>query len=83
LAAMGIVILETVFGIFCPLTEWEAKLRRGAGQSFLYPQGFIPHWVHKVLYYDWPDWMFTVIYIAFFIGMGLSFIFIPPKKPDR
>jgi len=83
LAAMGIVILETAFGFFCPLTEWEAKLRRGAGQSFLYPQGFIPHWVHKFLYYNWPDWMFAVIYIAFFVGMCLTFIFIPPKKPDR
>ena len=83
LAAMGIVILETLFGIFCPLTEWETNLRRGAGQSFLYPQGFLSHWVHKFLYYDWPDRMFTDLNIAFFIAICLSFIFIPPKKPER
>jgi Protein of Unknown function (DUF2784) len=83
LAAMGIVVLETIGGVFCPLTVWEDELRRRAGQSFLYPRGFIPYWVHRSLYYDWPGWVFLLIYSIFFIAMGLTFIFIPPQKADR
>jgi len=80
LGAMGIVILETVLGIFCPLTEWEAQLRYAAGESFWYPQGFIPYWVHQLLYYNWPGWVFQLIYLLFFAGMVVTLILIPTNR---
>ena len=77
LAAMGIVIFETLFGIFCPLTEWEAALRRAAGESLSYSAGFIPYWIHRLFFYDWPTWVFSLIYGLFFLLMIATIFIIP------
>ncbi len=80
LGAMGIVVLEVLLGIFCPLTEWETRLRLAAGQSPYSPEGFIPYWVSRLLYYDWPPRVFHLIYFTFFILILLTFWKIPPRK---
>lgn len=36
LVAIGVVVLETVFGIRCPLTDWEDDYRKAGGQPILY-----------------------------------------------
>ena len=33
LAAIGVVVVESLAGIPCPLTVWESQLRRTAGQT--------------------------------------------------
>lgn len=80
LGALGIVIAETFLGIFCPLTELEASLRNAAGDSFLYPKGFIAYWVHRILFYDWPAWVFSLLYLMIFLLMIILLILIPPRK---
>ena len=83
LLAMAIVAAETVLSIFCPLTEWESQLRLAAGQNPYAPQGFIATWVQRLLYYRWPDWVFTLIYLAFFAFIVLTFVLIPPRKKQK
>jgi len=77
LSAMGIVVVESVFGIVCPLTWLENIIRGTSGP--LYEEGFIPYWIHTLLFYDLPPRVFLIIYIAFFILMIVSFIVIPPR----
>lgn len=83
LLAMAIVAAETVLSIFCPLTEWESQLRLAAGQNPYAPQGFIATWVQRLLYYRWPDWVFTLIYLVFFAFIILTFVLIPPRKKQK
>ena len=64
LAAIGIVVLQAWFGQLCPLTIWENELRRRAGESG-YTESFIGHWLHEILFYQGPPWVFTLIYTVF------------------
>ena len=43
LACMGVVVLESVFGVVCPLTTWEKDLRFAAG-SEVYEETSMKHW---------------------------------------
>ncbi|MCA8999600.1 MAG: DUF2784 domain-containing protein [Planctomycetaceae bacterium] len=79
LTMIGIVVVETLVGITCPLTIWEQRLREWAGQA-TYSGDFIANWLHDVLFIDAPPWAFTVAYLAFGAAVLLSFIFYPPKK---
>ncbi|HDH10586.1 MAG TPA: DUF2784 domain-containing protein [Deltaproteobacteria bacterium] len=82
LSAMAIVIVEVLFGIFCPLTEWEAELR-GAQKISAYSSGFIPYWVHHLLFYNWSPWVFELIYILLFLFMIVSMFIVPPSYKRR
>ena len=50
LAAIGIVVLEAVVGMTCPLTDWEQRLRKMAGEGD-YAGDFIGHWAHRLIFY--------------------------------
>ena len=81
LCAIFFVAAEAIAGIWCPLTVWEAQLR-GAHTE----KGFIANWVHRVLFYDFPSWVFTSAYVAFALLVALTFWLIPPgqrKKKGR
>jgi hypothetical protein len=39
-------------------------LREKAGEA-VYAGSFISHWLSTLLYYQVPDWVFVVVYIAF------------------
>ena len=62
--AIGIVVVQSWFGLVCPLTIWETGLRIEAG-STTYSGTFIQHWLHDLLYYTAPDWVFAVVYTGF------------------
>lgn len=64
LTMVGLVAVEAIIGVDCPLTVWEASLRRRAGQAVV-DQSFIEKWVSRVLFHDFEPWVFTVAYIAF------------------
>lgn len=79
LAMIGIVILETIFGIVCPLTEWEQALRQTAGHPS-YQEGFIEHWLSRILFYDFPPWVFATLYLAWgILVLGLLWL-VPPRR---
>jgi hypothetical protein len=78
LGAIGFVALESLAGIACPLTVWEAVLRQRQP-----PQGFIQQWVERALYYDLPAWVFTLAYLVFAAAVVATWRFVPPRSSRR
>jgi hypothetical protein len=83
LLAIGVVILQALLGRHCPLTVWENKLRVLAGEGVVYQGSCIQYWVHKLMFFDVPPWVFTISYAVFFIVVCLTFIVVRPKRRNR
>ena len=79
LLGIGVVVLQSWFGIICPLTIWEMDLRAKAGLG-IYQGSFITHWLNELLYYQAPPWVFMVCY-TFFGVLVLSSWFIVRPRP--
>jgi hypothetical protein len=77
--AMGFVAIGAVVGWICPLTIWEDALRRRAGEAE-YGTGFVQYWLERLLYHDWPDWVFTVLYLAVFGAILAVWWLVPPRR---
>jgi hypothetical protein len=77
LAAILFVALESLAGVACPLTVWEDSLRGGNANA-----DFIARWLHRVLYYDFPAWVFTLVYLLFAMAAVFTYFLIPPRKPS-
>lgn len=83
LGCIALVVLETWAGIPCPLTIWEMQLRTKAGQA-VYGGSFIQHWLHDLLFYEAPAWVFLVLYTVFgSVVLASWFIVKPAKRRDR
>ena len=74
LGAIAFVAAEAVLGIMCPLTIWEDILRGGSR-----PDSFVGRWVRYFLYYDAPEWVFTVVYVAWALATVVTLKLIPPR----
>ena len=77
--AMGFVATGALVGWICPLTIWEDALRRRAGEAE-YGTGFVQYWLERLLYHDWPDWVFTVLYLAVFGAILAAWRLVPPRR---
>jgi hypothetical protein len=75
LAAICFVAAEAIVGVVCPLTTWEDALR---GQTS--DMSFIARWIHRVLFYHFPDWVFTIAYLVFALIVIATYWLIPPAK---
>jgi len=82
LAAITIVVLESWVGIICPLTTWEMQLRALAGGA-VYEGSFVRHWLHLILYYEAPGWVFIAGYTIFGVLVVASWFGVPPKRHAR
>lgn len=82
LAAIGVVVAESLANVTCPLTTWEQNLRTLAGQAS-YQEDFLARWVHAVMFYQAEPWVFDVAYVAFGLAVLAAFAFAPPHFPDR
>lgn len=71
---------EALIGILCPLTEWEYNLRERAGQTVEREIGFIARLVRAVIFYDFPWWVFLLLYTGFGLLVLITFFIIPPRK---
>lgn len=82
LAAIAFVAAEALLGIWCPLTVWEAQLRGGGAE-----RSFIAQWVQRLLFYDFPEWVFTVLHVGFALLVAATWYFVRPVKhrgaPER
>lgn len=76
LAAIGIVALLAALDIPCPLTVLEDRLRMGSAGS----EGFLQHWVGRLLYYDLPMWVFTIAYVLFALAVLFTWRYVPPRR---
>jgi hypothetical protein len=75
LAAILFVSIEAAAGIWCPLTLWEDALRGTTPDK-----SFVARWIHALLFYDLPPWVFTAAYISFAALVALTWWRIPPRR---
>lgn len=81
LGAIAVVVAESWLGIMCPLTTLEQGLRTGAGAPTLGEgESFIGHALSRVLYYDLPEWVFTVAYSGFGLVVIATWWLRPPRR---
>ena len=78
LAAIVFVAAESLVGIWCPLTIWEDALR-GAHTE----KSFVARWIHRILFYDFPEWVFTTAYVGFALAVVASWWWIRPQPTRR
>jgi Protein of Unknown function (DUF2784) len=75
LAAIVFVAAEALLGIMCPLTVWEDALRGRESET-----GFIARWIHGLMFYQLPGWVFTVAYVTFALVVTMTYRLVPPGK---
>jgi len=75
LAAILFVLAEALIGVACPLTVLEDELRGRPAET-----GFIARLLHRILYYDFPGWVFLTLYLLFALAVAASFVLIPPVR---
>ncbi|WP_025041786.1 DUF2784 domain-containing protein [Nitrosospira briensis] len=78
MAAILFVVVEAFVGMVCPLTLLEDRLRGAESGG-----NFIQRWLHRILFYDVPEWMLTMIYILFAILVIITFKLLPPRPRKR
>ncbi|RTR06597.1 DUF2784 domain-containing protein [Halomonas nitroreducens] len=82
LVAIGFVVLQAWLGALCPLTVWEMALRERAG-DVAYSGAFIAYWLHRLLFYQAPDWVFIIVYTLFGGLVGLGWVWVRPRPLGR
>lgn len=75
LAAIAFVAAEALLGFACPLTVWEDLLRGGVR-----PESFVGRWAYRLLYYQAPEWVFTLLYAAWAAGTLVTLRLVPPRR---
>lgn len=75
LGAIVFVAAESLAGLVCPLTLWE-----NAARGLKSREGFIEHWVDRILFYDLPTWVFSAAYVAFAAAVVVTWFTVPPEK---
>ena len=78
IVAILFVVVESFIGMVCPLTLLEDRLRGGESGG-----NFIQRWLHRILFYDVPGWMLTMIYVLFAILVIITFKLLPPRLRKR
>jgi hypothetical protein len=75
LVAIAFVAGESIAGVMCPLTVWEDALR-GRGSDI----GFLARWVHGIMFYDLPAWVFTTAYVGFAFMVAATWWLVRPVR---
>ncbi|MGQ7263550.1 DUF2784 domain-containing protein [Vreelandella sp. V005] len=79
LCAIGYVVIQAWLGVVCPLTNWEMALRAEAGAA-TYSGSFIQYWLHSLLYFTLPAWVFVVVYTLFGSLVLASWFVVKPHQ---
>jgi hypothetical protein len=80
LAAILLVVCESLLGLTCPLTTTENLMRQAAGQHG-YAGGCIARWVQPLIFFAYPPWVFVAGYCAFGLVVVAVFVVAPPVRP--
>ncbi len=75
---LGFILI--VAGKICPLTTWENDMREVQGGR-AYPSTFVGYYLQKIIYYDFPLWVFAMGYTAFTVIVLMTWIIRPPRWP--
>lgn len=79
LAAIAIVLFESIAGFACPLTTLENSLRIRAGESG-YATDFLGYWLDRLIFSRAPGWVFIALYAAFTLAVALTLWLVPPRR---
>lgn len=79
-AMIGLVALEAILGVKCPLTSLEDSLRAQAGQS-VDEASFVARLARDLLFYEAPEWVFGVLHCLFATAVLLTLVLAPPRWP--
>ncbi len=82
LLAIGFVAVQSWVGAICPLTIWEMAVREEA-RSATYSGSFLQHWLHSLLFYSAPEWVFITAYSCFLGLVVASWFIVPPNLRAR
>ncbi|NBR05407.1 MAG: DUF2784 domain-containing protein [Planctomycetes bacterium] len=83
LLCIGIVAIEGMLDVECPLTVWERNLRTEAGQD-ISEAPFIPQLANRILFYPGiPHVYFERMHIAFGCLVLITFLVWPPRLPKK
>ena len=74
LGAIGLVAAEALIGLTCPLTVLEDWLRSEYDPNV----GFVARWTQRILFWDFPGWVFTLVYLVFTLVAALTWRRWPP-----
>ena len=85
LAAIAIVAAEAWLGITCPLTTLEGWLRAksGVATTLAYSESFVGYWLHRLLFYSAPPWVFVLAYSVFGLLVVAVWLRFPPHSNRR
>ena len=83
LIAIGIVAVQEMVGVRCPLTILEDHLNTLAGLHVEEDLTFIGRLLYSVTYYAFPDWAFTLMYVGFGVIVLITMLAFPPRFPPR
>jgi hypothetical protein len=85
LAAIAIVAAEAWLGIACPLTTLELWLRAKSGVTtgLADSESFVGYWLHRLLFYSAPPWVFVLAYTVFGLLVVAVWFRFPPHSNRR
>jgi len=81
LAAIGYVVAQAFCGMVCPLTDFENFLRQRGGEAPYGEGGFIQFWLHRLIFFDAEQWVFTLCYTLFGLLVAATMWLAPPRRP--
>lgn len=82
LAAIAIVAAEAWLGITCPLTALEFWLRAQSGttSTLASSDSFVGYWLHRLLFYTAPPWVFVLAYTVFGLLVIATWFWFPSRS---
>lgn len=83
LLATVTVAVQSLLDLPCPLTVWENQLRAKAGQTAEWEITFIGRLLRSLIFYDFPDWFFMLLYVGFGGIVILTVILVPPRRKRK
>jgi hypothetical protein len=79
---IAVVVVESLCGVLCPLTNWEDHLRELGGEANQ-PGSFIGRWVHGLLFVDASPRVLATCYCLFALAVLAMLFVAPPRWPAR
>ncbi len=77
LAAIAMVALLALLSLACPLTVLEYKLREFTGDAV--EEHFIGRLMSGLLFYEFPNWVFTTGYVAL-TALAIALLWVAPMQ---
>ena len=78
LGMIGVVVVESLLSITCPLTTLESYLRSKSGQT-LQAGSFMGRLAHDLLFFELTPEFFTIAYCLFGAIVLATFLVVPPN----